>query len=157
MHKENPETVAVSGFLMFLMRDRLSLGELGSATCGLQTVLLSLLHSGVTGQETSSLQRGTVLGVQHNQSAGNAVTDSAGLAGNAATCDGANDINGTQGLGGDQGLTNDQLQGVEAEIIVDVTAVDGDGTGTALVHANTGNGVLTSAGAVLILSLALVH
>ena len=40
---ENPETVAVSGFLKFDMRDRLSLGELGSATCGLQTVLHDFL------------------------------------------------------------------------------------------------------------------
>ena len=38
--KENPETIAVSGFLKFLMRNRLSLGELRSATGCLQTVLL---------------------------------------------------------------------------------------------------------------------
>ena len=38
-HKENPETIAVSGFLKFDIRDRLSLGELRSTTGALQTVL----------------------------------------------------------------------------------------------------------------------
>ena len=33
-----------------------------------------------------------------------------------------------------QGLTDDQLQGLQAEIIVDVTAVDGDGAGAALIE-----------------------
>ena len=66
----------------------LALGELGSATCGLQTVLLSFLHSGIAGHEAGSLQGRTVLGIQDNQSAGNAVTDSAGLAGNTAACNG---------------------------------------------------------------------
>ena len=46
---------------------QLSLGELGSATGGLQAVLLSFLHSGVTGQETGGLQRSAVLGVQGQQ------------------------------------------------------------------------------------------
>ena len=91
--KENPETVAVSGFLKFLMRDRLSLGELRCATSGLQTVLLSFLHSGVAGQETCSLQSGAQLGVQGQQVTGDAVTDRAGLTGNAAACDGDNNVN----------------------------------------------------------------
>lgn len=37
----------------------LSLGELGSAACGFQAVLLSLLHSRVAGQEACLLQHGT--------------------------------------------------------------------------------------------------
>jgi hypothetical protein len=41
-HKENPETVAVSGFLNVRKRNRLSLGELGSAASSLQAVLLLL-------------------------------------------------------------------------------------------------------------------
>ena len=122
------------------IRQRLALGELGSATCGLQTVLLSFLHSGVAGHETGSLQRSAVLGVQQNQSTGDAVTDSAGLAGNAATCDGDNDVNLAHQVGGDQGLTDDQLQGLQTEVIVDVAAIDDDGTGAVLVDANAGNG-----------------
>jgi len=42
--KENPETIAVSGFLKFNMGDRLSLGELGCTTGGLQAVLLLLAN-----------------------------------------------------------------------------------------------------------------
>ena len=104
------------------MRSRLSLGELGSATCGLQTVLLSFLHSGVAGQETGGLQGSAVLGVDGQQGAGDAVTDSAGLAGNAAAGDGDNDVNLAQHVGGDQGLTDDQLQGLQTEVVVDVAA-----------------------------------
>ena len=136
---------------------RLSLGELGSATGGLQAVLLSFLHSGVTGQETSGLQSCTVLSVDAEECAGNAMTDGAGLTGNAAALDGADDVDLADVLGGDQGLTNDQLQGVQTKVVVDVAAVDDDGAGAVLVNANTGDGRLTSAGAVLILSLALVH
>ena len=66
-----------------------ALGELRRATGGLQTVLLALLHSGVAGQQTGLLQNGTHLIAVLQQGAGDAVTDSAGLAGNAAASDGA--------------------------------------------------------------------
>ena len=134
-----------------------ALAELRCTTCALQTVLLSLLHSGVAGHETGSLQSGTELGVQGDQCAGDAVTDSAGLTGNAAACDGNNNINLTNQVGGDQGLTDDQLQGLQAKVIVDITAIDGDSAGAVLVNANTGNGGLTTASAVVILSLAFVQ
>ena len=147
------------GFWVFevLMRNRLSLGELGSATCSLQAVLLSFLHSGVTGQETSGLQRSAVLGVQIQQGAGDAVTDSAGLTGNAAAGDGDNNINLAGHIGGNQRLIDDQLQGVQTEVVVDLAAVDDDGAGAVLINANTGDGGLPTAGAVVILLLALVH
>ena len=140
-----------------IQKYRLSLGELGCATCSLQTVLLSFLHSGVAGHETSSLQRSAVLGVQGDQSAGQAMTDSASLAGNTAASDGNNDVNLAQHIGGDQRLTDNQLQGVQAKVLVDVTTVDDDGTGAVLVNTNTGDGGLPAAGAVKILLLALVH
>ena len=146
----------VPGFLGIL-KLRSALGELRCATGCFQTVLLSLLHSGVTGQETSGLQSSAEFRIDLKQGAGNAVTDCAGLTGNAAACNGADDVNGTQSLGSNQRLTNDQLQGVQTEILVNVTAIDGDGTSAALIQANTSNGGLTSAGAVLILSFALVH
>ena len=85
------------------------------------------------------------------------MTDGAGLTGHAAALDGADDVNLAEGLGGDQRLTNDQLQGLEAKIIVDVTAVNDDGAGAAFVDADARDGGLTSAGAVLILFLALVQ
>ena len=85
------------------------------------------------------------------------MTDGAGLAGNAAAADGDDNVNLAQQVGGDQGLTDDHLQGVQTEVVVDVAAVDGDVTGAVLVNADTGDGGLPAAGAVEILSLALVH
>ena len=136
---------------------KLSLGELGCATGGLQAVLLSFLHSGVTGQETSSLQSCTVLGVQAQQSAGQAVTDSASLAGNAATSDGNDNVNLANQVSADQGLIDDQLQGLQTEVVVDVAAVDDHGAGAILINADTGDGGLPTAGAVVVILLALVH
>ena len=98
-----------------------------------------------------------MLGIQGDQSAGNAVTDSAGLTGNAAAGDGDNDVDLAQQVGGDQGLTDDQLQGLQTEVVVDVAAVDDDGAGAVLVNANAGNTGLTTASAVKLLLLALVH
>ena len=72
------------------------------------------------------------------------MTDSAGLAGNAAACDGDNNVNLAQHISGDQGLTDDQLQGLQTEVVVDLTAIDDDGAGAVLVNANTGNGGLTT-------------
>ena len=85
------------------------------------------------------------------------MTDSASLAGNTAASNGDNDVNLAQHVGSDQGLTDDQLQGLQTEVVVDVAAVDDDGAGAVLVNANAGNGGLTTAGAVKLLLLALVH
>ena len=85
------------------------------------------------------------------------MTDGAGLAGDAAAFDGADEVDLAEHVGGGQRLTDDHLQRVEAEVIVDVTTVDGDGAGAALIQANAGDGGFATAGAVLILSLALVH
>ena len=109
--------------------------RLGSATSGFEAVLLALLHSGVAGQEAGGLQSGAVLGVQAQQGAGHAVADGAGLAGDAAAGDGDNQVNLAQGVGGDQGLADQQLQGLQAEVLVDIAAVDGDGAGAVLIDA----------------------
>ena len=85
------------------------------------------------------------------------MTDGAGLTGNAAAGNGDNHVNLAQQIGGDQRLTDDQLQGLQTKIVVDITTVDNDGTGAVLVDANAGNAGLTTAGAVKILLLALVH
>ena len=135
----------------------LTLGELGGAAGGLQTVFLALLHSGVAGQQASGLQDGAVLLVDQEQSAGNAVADGAGLAGDAAAGDGGDDVHLAQLLGGDQGLADQQLQGLQTEVIVDVTAVDGDGAGAVLEQMDAGHGGLPAAGAIEIRLLALIH
>ena len=114
-------------------------------------------HTRIAGQETGLLQGGAILLVDAQQGAGDAVTQGAGLAGDAAAGDGGHHVELADGVGQHQGLTGDQLQGLQAEIIVDVTAVDGDGAGAALIQANAGDGGLATAGALLILSLALVH
>ena len=67
--------------------------------------------------------------IYQQQGAGDAVTQSAGLAGNAAALHGSNDVHLAQGIGGVQGLTDHHLQGLQTEVIVDVAAVDGDGAG----------------------------
>ena len=59
------------------------------------------------------------------------MTDGAGLAGDAAAGDGGLNVDLADGAGGDQGLADDKLQRLEAEVIVNVAAVDGDGAGAA--------------------------
>ena len=51
-----------------------ALGELRSATGGLQTGLLTLLHTRIAGQETGLLQDGAVILAGQQQSAGHTVT-----------------------------------------------------------------------------------
>ena len=140
-----------------LLGCRLTFAELGRATGGFETVLFPLLHSGVAGQKTGGLQGGAVLRVHRQQSPGNAVTDGAGLAGDAAAGDGADDVHLAHHVGGDQGLTDQELQGVQAKVIIDVPAVDDDGAGSILIDTNPGDGGLPPTGAVGILSLAFVH
>ena len=130
------------------MSGLLSLGELRRATSGLEAVLLSFLHSRVTGEETGLLQRSAeVLGIVLEQSSGDTVADSTGLTGNTAACNAANDVELLFGTGENERLTNDRLEGIKAEIIVDIAVVDRDLTG-ALVNSYTCNGAFSSAGAV---------
>ena len=73
-------------FLAFLSC-RLSLAELRCATSGFEAVLLTLLHTRIAGQEAGLLQGGAQLGVELQQGAGQAVADSASLAGTATADD----------------------------------------------------------------------
>src|SRR5699024_5364374 len=84
-----------------------------------------------------------------------AVADRAGLAGDAAACNAADNVELLVGLGEDERLTDDGLQGVKAEVIVDVAVVDRD-LARALVNSYARNGALSSAGAVEIRCL-IVH
>ena len=85
------------------------------------------------------------------------MTQSTGLTGHAAALNGGNDVHLTQGSGGVQGLTNDHLQGLQTEVIVDVTTVDGDGAGAVFEQVHTGHGGLATASTVLIGILGLIH
>ena len=138
---EKARKMAYFRAFLALLSCRLSLAELRSATSGFEAVLLALLHSGVAGQETGLLQNGTHLIAVLQQRTGNTVTDSAGLAGNAAACYGADNIKLTQGIGEGHGLTNDQLQGLQTKVIVDVTAVDGDAAGAVGEQVHAGHGL----------------
>ena len=74
--------------VLLIVGFRLSLGELRSATSGLETVLLSFLHTRVTRQETCLLEQGLVGFVGEDERTGDAVTDRACLPGDAAAADG---------------------------------------------------------------------
>ena len=124
-----------------------ALAELGSTTCSLQTVLLTLLHTRIAGQEAGLLQNGTVLIALLQQGAAQAVTDRTSLTGNTAAGNADDDIVLALQAQQDQRRTDDQLQGLQAEVVVDITIVDGD-LASAGVNANAGNGILTTTSAV---------
>ena len=127
---------------------KLSLGELRRATGGLEAIFLTFLHSRVTGQQARFLQNGTeVLGIVLQQRARNTVADGAGLAGDAAAAYTADNVELFVCAGELQRLTDDQLQCLQAEIIVDGTVVDGNLTAS-LVNPYAGDRAFSSAGAV---------
>ena len=134
-----------------------TLGELGCATSGFETVLLALLHTRIAGQETGLLQDGAVVLAGQQQGAGDTVPQGAGLAGHAAAGDGSHNVHLAGVAGSLQGLTDDHLQGLQAEILVDVTAVDGDRAGAVGEQMHTGHGGLAAAGAIQIRLLRLIH
>lgn len=134
---------------------RLSLGELRRAAGGLEAVLFTLLHSRVAGEKASPFKDGAHLVRGEQQRARKAVADGAGLAGYAAACDGADDIVFAERLGQGHRLADNQLEGVKAEIIVDVSAIDGDAA-AAGINSDAGNGTLSAACAVEI-RLTIIH
>ena len=151
--KENPGKPKFSGE----KRTFLALGELRRATGGFEAVFLALLHTRIAREEAGLLQDGAILGVDQQQGAGHAVAQSAGLTGHAAALDGGNDVDLAELLGSGEGLTDDHLQGLETEILVDVAAVDGDSASAVLEEVNAGDGGLSTAGAVQIRLLGLIH
>ena len=117
---------------------RLSLRELRSATSGFEAVLLSLLHTRVSGKETSGLQSRSVLCICLKQCAGDAVTDRAGLAGHSAALNIDQYVELISVLSQHERLADDGLQGLKSEIIVDISLIDRDLTGSRY-KVNTGN------------------
>ena len=138
------------------MRACLSLGELGRTSRRFETVLLSFLPSRVSREETGLLEKGTVAVVREEKRAGNAVTDRAGLAGDAAAVHVRHDVELANRVRNAEGLVDDELQGLETEVIVNVAVVDGDLAGTGI-QSDAGNGALSSAGAVEIRFCTRVH
>ena len=78
------------------------------------------------------------------------MADSASLAGSTAADNVNHDVELAIGVGQSQRAADHQLQGFQAEVIVDITIVDGNLAG-AIVDADAGNGMLTTASAVEIL------
>ena len=146
----------VPGFLGIL-KSRSALGELRRTTGGFEAVLLALLHSGVAGEEAGGLERGTVCLVDLKESAGDSVTDGAGLTGDSAACDGGVDIHLAAETDGLEGLTNDELESVKSEIIIEITTVYGDLAGAGGEEVDSRDGRLSSAGAVHIGLLRSIH
>ena len=126
-------------------RERLSLGELGSATGCFETVFLPLLHPGVTGQEACLLEDRTIIGIDIEKSTGDTVTDSTGLTGIAAAVNINEDVKLAEGVGELEGSTNDHLEGFISKVIVEISLVDDDFAGAGN-ETYTGNGAFTPAG-----------
>ena len=124
--------------------DNLSLGELGSTTSCFETVLLSFLHSGVSGEESCLLEKGAVGIVSEKECAGYTVADCACLTGDTAAVYVSNDVVLADSVCNAEGLVDDELEGFEAEVIVYVTAVDGDLAGTGI-NSYASDGALSSA------------
>ena len=70
------------------------------------------------------------------------MTDGASLAGNAAAAYGADNVELTSGVGYFKWLADNNLQGVQAEVIVNISVVDGNFAG-ARVESYSGNGVFS--------------
>ena len=78
------------------------------------------------------------------------MTDRTGLAGGAAALDGNDDVVLADGFGRNEGLVHNHLQGFKAEIIIDVSFIDRDGSFAGL-NVDTSDGALSSAGSVILI------
>ena len=134
----------------------LSLGELACTASLLETVLLSLDHTRVATEEACLLEGGTEAFVCLAKSACETVTDRTCLSGITAAANEGDDVELAFGIGNSEGLVNDELESIEAEIVVDVTAVDGYNTGAGN-DANASNRAFSSACAVEIGLSACIH
>ena len=105
----------------------LTLAELGSLTSFLESVLLSLLHSGVAGQEPGGLQSGTiVLVLDGAESAADAMSQSAGLSGITAASDGGDDVVLAFTSGDLKGALDLSLDDLQSHVVIQGLLVDGD-------------------------------
>ena len=108
-------------------------------------------------EETGRLEDGPVVVAGLEQGAGDAMAQSAGLTADAAALDSSHDVHLALAGGGHQGLTDDHLEGIEAEVLLNIPAVDGDGAGAAGVDLDAGDRGLSAASAVQIGLFRLIH
>ena len=135
----------------------LAFGELGGAAGGFEAVFFAFFHSGVAGEEAGGFEGGAVILADEEQGAGDAVADGAGLTGDAAAGDGSYDVDFIELTGRDQGLANDEFKGIEAEVVVDIAAIDRDGAGTVLEQVDPSDGGFPAAGSVEVGFFAFIH
>ena len=112
---------------------------------GKYDVVVRVSGGGVSGQ-AGAIRHGLSRALLQ-QGAAQAVADSASLAGNTAAGNADDDVILALEAQQDQRRADDQLQGLQTEVVVDVTVVDGD-LASALVDAHAGNGILTTTSAV---------
>ena len=100
---------------------KLSLAELRSATSCFETVFFTLFHTRITSEEARFFQNRTVsLFVNLQKRSGQTVTDSTSLTRNTAAGNIALNIKTAHGIGQLHRLTDDQLQGLQAKVIIDI-------------------------------------
>ena len=104
----------------------LSLRKLRCTSRAFEAVFLTLFHARVTCEIAGFLEDRTILFVCLAQGAGDAVTDRACLACEAAAFDGDVDVELTGCVGRLERLTDDNFQCLKSKIIFDVTLVDCD-------------------------------
>ena len=105
--------------------ERLSLGELRCTTSAFQTILLSFLHTRISGKEACFLQSGSEFSICLAKRTSDTVADRACLTGCAAALNSDLEIILIDRLCLDQGLSHDNLQSLKSEVIIDGSSVDG--------------------------------
>src|SRR5690606_11997579 len=146
--KQKPRTRP--GFLSTINRSRgeLTLAELFAATCFVQTDFLTLNSTSVASHQASLLQFCLQCCVVVDQSAGDAVTGSTGLAAFAAAMHVDLDVERFNMVGQHQRLTHNHATRFTSKVFVNRLAVDYDLTRT-LLDEDTSNGGLATARTVI--------
>src|SRR5262249_43130931 len=126
-------------------RGELALRELEGASCFRFAVLLALDGARVAREELAGAHSGAQFRLEVDEGASDAVTNGAGLAGEARTNHGALDVD--LALGGFKRLLDHQAQHGTSKVLLLVLAVDGDLASAAL-DPDAGGGGLAAAGAI---------
>ena len=123
----------------------LTLRELEAGTCAALTVFLALFFAGISGEKACCLDKGTSRIVNQSKRAGHAVTNGAGLTGNAAAFNGSYDVELANNLGSLESIVHEFASGVNSKIILEIATIDGDFAG-ARFDDNAGAGSFTTTG-----------
>ena len=135
-------------FVSLLECARLSLAELGSFTCLVQTVFLTLFCSRVTSEVTFALESCSVrFAVCDAECSCDAVTDCAGLSGVTTAVNVDVHVKLVGRAGCNERLIDDELQRVKREVLVESALVDDDCAFAAGDKTNSCDSGLSSTGA----------